>query len=131
MDELGAIAAAALFPQRTEAERVAWCQARRAKRLGQAEGVRFATMPDGRVIESIDRRTPDGKLVSLFDYRAILVLLSLGIASMLLGMLLKPSVMPQGEVRHQQAAGTEGVQGRVHGRAPNGLSGVLLRPTST
>ncbi|VTM21849.1 Probable 3-phenylpropionic acid transporter [Raoultella terrigena] len=46
-----------------------------------------------------------GKLVSLFDYRAILVLLSLGIASMLLGMLLKPSVMPQGEVRHQQAAG--------------------------
>ena len=54
MDELGAIAAAALFPQRTEAERVAWCQARRAKRLGQAEGVRFATMPDGRVIESID-----------------------------------------------------------------------------
>lgn len=46
-----------------------------------------------------------GKLVSLFDYRAILVMLSLGIASMLLGMLLKPSVMPQGEVRHQQAAG--------------------------
>lgn len=31
--------------------------------------------------------------------------------------------------RHQQAARTEGVQGRVHGRAPNGLSGVLLRPT--
>ncbi|MGE0968720.1 3-phenylpropionate MFS transporter (plasmid) [Klebsiella sp. WOUb02] len=46
-----------------------------------------------------------GKLVSLFDYRAILVMLSLGIASMLLGMLLKPSVMPRGEVRHQQAAG--------------------------
>ena len=45
---------------------MAWCQARRAKRLGQAEGVRFATMPDGRVNESIDRRTPDGKLVSLF-----------------------------------------------------------------
>lgn len=37
-----------------------------------------------------------GKLVSLFDYRAILLLLSLGTASMLLGMLLKPSVMPQG-----------------------------------
>ncbi len=36
-----------------------------------------------------------GKLVSLFDYRAILLLLSLGVASMLLGMLLKPSVMPQ------------------------------------
>lgn len=31
-----------------------------------------------------------GKLVSLFDYRAILLLLSLGVASMLLGMLLKP-----------------------------------------
>jgi PPP family 3-phenylpropionic acid transporter len=37
-----------------------------------------------------------GKLVSLFDYRAILLMLSLGVASMLLGMLLKPSVMPQG-----------------------------------
>jgi PPP family 3-phenylpropionic acid transporter len=37
-----------------------------------------------------------GKLVSLYDYRAILLMLSLGIASMLLGMLLKPSVMPQG-----------------------------------
>ena len=46
-----------------------------------------------------------GKLVSLFDYRAILVLLSLGIASMLLGMLLRPSVMPQGESRHQETAG--------------------------
>ncbi|SPX54606.1 3-phenylpropionic acid transporter [Klebsiella pneumoniae] len=46
-----------------------------------------------------------GKLVSLFDYRAILLMLSLGIASMLLGMLLKPSVMPQGESRQQQGAG--------------------------
>lgn len=35
-----------------------------------------------------------GKLVSLFDYRAILLMLSTGVASMLLGMLLKPSVMP-------------------------------------
>ena len=34
-----------------------------------------------------------GKLVSLFDYRAILLMLS-RVASMLLGMLLKPSVMP-------------------------------------
>ncbi|WP_176451238.1 MFS transporter, partial [Klebsiella variicola] len=33
-----------------------------------------------------------GKLVSLYDYRMILVMLSVGIASMLLGMLLKPSV---------------------------------------
>ncbi|HHJ4621797.1 TPA: 3-phenylpropionate MFS transporter [Raoultella ornithinolytica] len=46
-----------------------------------------------------------GKLVSLFDSRAILLLLSLGVASMLLGMLLKPSVMPQGESRHQEGAG--------------------------
>ncbi len=46
-----------------------------------------------------------GKLVSLFDYRAILLMLSLGVASMLLGMLLKPSVMPHGESRQQQGAG--------------------------
>lgn len=46
-----------------------------------------------------------GKLISLFDYSVILVLLSLGIASMLLGMLLRPSVMPQGESRHQDAVG--------------------------
>ncbi|MND64129.1 putative 3-phenylpropionic acid transporter [compost metagenome] len=46
-----------------------------------------------------------GKLVSLYDYHAILALLSVGIASMLLGMLLRPSVMPQGESRHQEHAG--------------------------
>lgn len=46
-----------------------------------------------------------GKLISLFDYPAILVLLSVGIASMLSGMLLRPSVMPQGEMRHHDAAG--------------------------
>ncbi|ELQ6262815.1 3-phenylpropionate MFS transporter [Cronobacter malonaticus] len=46
-----------------------------------------------------------GKLVSVYDYRAILALLSLGAASMLIGMLLKPSVMPQGEARHNEAAG--------------------------
>ncbi|WNN47621.1 3-phenylpropionate MFS transporter [Siccibacter colletis] len=46
-----------------------------------------------------------GKLVSLYDYHAILVLLSIGIASMLLGMLLRPSVMPQGEARSREAAG--------------------------
>lgn len=45
-----------------------------------------------------------GKLVSLYDYQAILALLSVGIASMLLGMLLRPSVMPQGESRHQERA---------------------------
>ena len=46
-----------------------------------------------------------GKLVSSYDYRAILALLSLGVASMLIGMMLKPSVMPQGEARHNEAAG--------------------------
>ncbi|ELY2787867.1 3-phenylpropionate MFS transporter [Cronobacter sakazakii] len=46
-----------------------------------------------------------GKLVSVYDYRAILALLSLGVASMLIGMLLKPSVMPKGEARHNEAAG--------------------------
>ena len=46
-----------------------------------------------------------GKLVSLYDYQAILALLSLSIASMLLGMLIKPSVMPQGETRQQASAG--------------------------
>ncbi len=38
-----------------------------------------------------------GKLISLYDYQAILVMLSIGVMSMLLGMLLRPSVMPQGE----------------------------------
>ncbi|GGD31598.1 MULTISPECIES: 3-phenylpropionate MFS transporter [Franconibacter] len=46
-----------------------------------------------------------GKLVSLFDAQAILALLTIGIASMLIGMLLRPSVMPQGEARVQETAG--------------------------
>ncbi|SEL55276.1 MFS transporter, PPP family, 3-phenylpropionic acid transporter [Kosakonia sacchari] len=46
-----------------------------------------------------------GKLVSLYDYRAILAMLTLGAASMLLGMLLRPSILPQGENRHQDGAG--------------------------
>ncbi|EHG5441902.1 3-phenylpropionate MFS transporter [Salmonella enterica subsp. enterica serovar Paratyphi A] len=46
-----------------------------------------------------------GKLVSLYDYQAILALLTLGVASMLLGMLLRPSVPPQGESRQQESAG--------------------------
>ena len=46
-----------------------------------------------------------GKLVSLFDYRVILVLLSLGVASMLLGMMIRPSVQPAGENRQQESAG--------------------------
>ena len=46
-----------------------------------------------------------GKLISLFDYQAILVLLSIGVASMLLGMMLRPSVMPQGQARQNESAG--------------------------
>ena len=46
-----------------------------------------------------------GKLVSLYDYQAILALMSLSVASMLLGMLIAPSVMPQGETRRQDTAG--------------------------
>jgi PPP family 3-phenylpropionic acid transporter len=54
-----------------------------------------------------------GKLVSLYDYRAILALLSVGIASMLLGMLLRPSVMPQGKAAIRRApAGRPGGPGR-------------------
>ncbi|VYU38910.1 putative 3-phenylpropionic acid transporter [Metakosakonia massiliensis] len=46
-----------------------------------------------------------GKLVSEFDYRAILAMLTLGVASMLLGMLLRPAIMPAGESRAQDATG--------------------------
>jgi PPP family 3-phenylpropionic acid transporter len=46
-----------------------------------------------------------GKLVTLYDYRVILVLLSLAIASMLLGMMIRPSVQPAGENRQQDSAG--------------------------
>lgn len=52
-----------------------------------------------------------GKLVSLFDYQAILGLLTLGVASMLLGMLLRPSVLPQGKaVTRRARAGLPGVR---------------------
>lgn len=46
-----------------------------------------------------------GKLISIFDYQAILVMLSIGVASMLLGMMLRPSVMPEGQARHNDGAG--------------------------
>ncbi|MEN0580467.1 3-phenylpropionate MFS transporter [Phytobacter palmae] len=46
-----------------------------------------------------------GKLVSEFDYRAVLAMLTLGVASMLLGMLLRPSILPQGDTRHQDVTG--------------------------
>lgn len=42
-----------------------------------------------------------GKLVSVWGHNAILYSLLLSVLAMLLGMLLKPSVMPQGEVRAQ------------------------------
>src|SRR5699024_1626226 len=46
-----------------------------------------------------------GKLVSLYDYRVILALLTLGVASMLLGMMLCPAIQPQGVSRHQESTG--------------------------
>ena len=46
-----------------------------------------------------------GKLISIFDYQAILVMLSIGVASMLLGMMLRPSVMPEGQARQNESAG--------------------------
>ncbi|MTH45835.1 3-phenylpropionate MFS transporter [Intestinirhabdus alba] len=46
-----------------------------------------------------------GKLVSLYGHQAILALLILGIASMLLGMLLRPHILPQGSSRDRQHAG--------------------------
>ncbi|WP_312457348.1 3-phenylpropionate MFS transporter [Pseudescherichia sp.] len=54
-----------------------------------------------------------GKLVSLFDYRAILAMLTLGVISMLLGMLLRPSVMPLGESRAQATAGWPAWRGLI------------------
>lgn len=46
-----------------------------------------------------------GKLVSEFSYQAILVLMSLGVASMLIGMMLRPSIMPEGKIAHQETMG--------------------------
>ncbi|AFJ46131.1 3-phenylpropionate MFS transporter [Shimwellia blattae] len=46
-----------------------------------------------------------GKLVTLFGYQSVLVILTLGVAAMLLGMLLRPSVMPAGEIHQRQGAG--------------------------
>ncbi|WP_312973927.1 3-phenylpropionate MFS transporter [Atlantibacter sp.] len=46
-----------------------------------------------------------GKLISILDYHAILVMLSIGVASMLLGMMLRPSVMPAGQARQNESAG--------------------------
>lgn len=65
-----------------------------------------------------------GKLVSVFDYRAVLALLTLGVASMLLGMLIRPSVLPErgkpspGERRLARLART--------GHAKLALSGLRL-----
>lgn len=46
-----------------------------------------------------------GKLVSVFDYRVILAMLTLGVASMLLGFLIRPTIQPQGESRQQESTG--------------------------
>lgn len=44
-----------------------------------------------------------GKLVTMFDYRVILALLTLGVASMLLGFLIRPTIQPQGQVASRRA----------------------------
>ncbi|MEN2732712.1 3-phenylpropionate MFS transporter [Escherichia coli] len=50
-----------------------------------------------------------GKLVSMFDYRVILALLTLGVASMLLGFLIRPTIQPQGQAASRRApAGLRG-----------------------
>lgn len=46
-----------------------------------------------------------GKLVSQFSYQAILVLMSVGVASMLIGMMLRPAIMPEGKIAHQETMG--------------------------
>lgn len=46
-----------------------------------------------------------GKLISLYDYQAVLALLSCAVAAMLLGMLVRPHVMPRGEPFRQENAG--------------------------
>lgn len=46
-----------------------------------------------------------GKLVSMFDYRVILALLTLGVASMLLGFLIRPTIQPQGASSQQESTG--------------------------
>ncbi|MDA5472804.1 3-phenylpropionate MFS transporter [Yersinia kristensenii] len=48
-----------------------------------------------------------GKLVSVWGHPAILYSLLFGVSAMLLGALLKPSVMPQGEVKHRNVAATD------------------------
>jgi hypothetical protein len=50
------------------------------------------------------RRQPENWLASLIIV-PVLAMLTLGVASMLLGMLLRPSILPQGDTRHQDATG--------------------------
>lgn len=47
-----------------------------------------------------------GKLVSVWGHPAILYSLIFGVSAMLLGALLKPNVMPQGEVKHRHVTAT-------------------------
>ncbi len=50
-----------------------------------------------------------GKLVSMFDYRVILALLTLGVASMLLGFLIRPTIQHKGQAASRRApAGLRG-----------------------
>jgi PAS domain S-box-containing protein len=65
MEAIGDIAARALMPDATAAERRAFMARRREERL-RGTGVTSMTLANGCVVEAIDRRTDDGKLVSLF-----------------------------------------------------------------
>lgn len=46
-----------------------------------------------------------GVLVNAFSYQAILVMLCIGVTAMIGGMLLRPSVLPLGNAKHQEKAG--------------------------
>ncbi|MGB9098187.1 3-phenylpropionate MFS transporter [Erwinia sp.] len=46
-----------------------------------------------------------GVLVNAFSYQAILVMLCIGVTAMIGGMLLRPSVLPLGNEKHQEKAG--------------------------
>lgn len=64
-----------------------------------------------------------GKLVTMFDYQVILALLTLGVASMLLGFLIRPTIQPQGASRQQESTGWSAWLALV---LQNALSGLRL-----
>ena len=66
IDELGEAAAAAVLPHGSEAERMAWRARRRLQpRTGDGQPVELV-LADGRVIEMLESRTPDGGFVGVY-----------------------------------------------------------------